>query len=60
MVDIARGLEDVRPVVLDIEIENLASIRVAERVGAVRREPTRLDYDRDGVLREFAVFIVKP
>jgi len=59
MLDMARGIEEVRSVVLDIEIDNVASIRVAERVGATRREPTRVEYDRRGVPRELAVFIVK-
>lgn len=35
-------------VVLDIEEENAASIRVAERLGAERRTPTRLHTDRFG------------
>ncbi len=35
-------------VVLDIEEENAASIRVAERLGAERRSPTRLQTDRFG------------
>lgn len=58
MLDVARGIGGVRSVVLDIEIDNLASIRVAERVGAIRREPTRVEHDRHGVPRELAVFIV--
>jgi RimJ/RimL family protein N-acetyltransferase len=45
-------------VVLDIETDNLASIRVAERVGAIRREPSRVQNDRAGVPRTLAVFIV--
>lgn len=58
MLDVARGIESVRSVVLDIEIDNLASIRVAERVGATRRDPTRVEHDRHGVQRELTVFIV--
>jgi RimJ/RimL family protein N-acetyltransferase len=34
--------------VLDIEEENVASIRVAERPGAARRSPTRVHTDRFG------------
>lgn len=37
-----------KSLVLDIEEENAASIRVAERLGAERRTPTRLDTDRFG------------
>lgn len=59
MLDIAREMEAVRSVVLDIEVGNLASIRVAERVGATRREPTRVERDRQGVPRTLVVFIVK-
>lgn len=59
MLDVARGIEEVRSVVLDIEIDNLPSIRVADRVGATRRQPTRVEYDRHGVPRELAVFIVR-
>lgn len=59
MLDKARELGGLRSVILDIEIGNLASIRVAERVGATRREPTRIEHDRHGVPRTLAVFIVK-
>lgn len=58
MLDVARELSDVHSVVLDIEVDNIASIRVAERVGATRREPTRMERDRQGVPRTLAVFIV--
>jgi RimJ/RimL family protein N-acetyltransferase len=37
-----------KSLVLDIEGENAASIRVAERLGAERRTPTRLHTDRFG------------
>ena len=59
MLDVARDLEEVRSVVLDMEIENLPSIQVAERVGATRGEPTRVEHDRHGGPRELAVVIVK-
>lgn len=39
------GLESL---VLDIEEENVASIRVAERLGAARRSPARVHTDRFG------------
>jgi hypothetical protein len=55
MIDIAREIETVRSVVLDIEIGNLASIRVA----ATRREPTSVEHDRHGVPHTLAVFIVE-
>jgi hypothetical protein len=32
---------------------------LAERVGATRREPTRVEHDRHGVPRTLAVFIVE-
>ena len=56
MLDVARTIGGVRSVVLDIEIDNLASIRVAERVGATRREPTRTEHDRDGVAHTLVVY----
>jgi RimJ/RimL family protein N-acetyltransferase len=37
-----------KSLVLDIEEENVASIRVAERLGAARRRPTRVHTDRFG------------
>jgi RimJ/RimL family protein N-acetyltransferase len=37
-----------KSLVLDIEEENVASIRVAERLGADRRRPTRVHTDRFG------------
>jgi len=37
-----------KSLVLDIEEENVASVRVAERLGAARRSPTRLHTDRFG------------
>ena len=38
-------------VVLDIEAGNVASERLAERLGAERRSPTRVEVDRTGVAR---------
>lgn len=37
-----------KSLVLDIEEENVASIRVAERLGAARRSPSRIHTDRFG------------
>jgi RimJ/RimL family protein N-acetyltransferase len=50
---------DVRSVVLDIEESNAASARLAERLGAERREPSRIETDRNGVPRTLVVFILK-
>jgi ribosomal-protein-alanine N-acetyltransferase len=58
MLDLARGMPDVQSVVLDVETDNAASIRVAERVGATRREPTRVEHDRAGIPRTPAVYII--
>jgi RimJ/RimL family protein N-acetyltransferase len=58
MLELARDIEGVRSVVLDIEPDNVASIRVAERVGATRREPPRVQDDRHGCPRTLVVFIV--
>jgi len=59
MLDIARGMHEVRSVVLDIEDDNDASLRVAGRVGAIRRALTRTAPDRDGVVRTMVVHIVR-
>ena len=58
MLDVARQIDGIRSVVLDIETDNMPSIRVAERVGATRRRPTRVERDRRGVPRTLAVFVV--
>jgi RimJ/RimL family protein N-acetyltransferase len=44
--------------VLDIEEENSASIRVAERLGAARRSPTRVDTDRFDTDRTMVIYIL--
>ncbi len=49
----------VRSVVLDIEEDNAASVRVAARLGAERREPSRVELDRGGVPRTLVVFVLK-
>jgi [ribosomal protein S5]-alanine N-acetyltransferase len=49
---------DVRSVVLDIEEGNAASMRLAERLGAERRKPSRVELDRTGVERTLVVFVL--
>ena len=44
-----------RSVVLDIEAGNLASMRVAERLGAKRSGPSRVEGDRTGMPRTLVV-----
>jgi RimJ/RimL family protein N-acetyltransferase len=52
---LATGL---RSVVLDIESGNVASVRLAERLGAQRREPTRVEVDRVGIPRTLVVYVL--
>jgi RimJ/RimL family protein N-acetyltransferase len=47
-----------RSVVLDIEAGNVASQRLAERLGAERRAPTRVEVDRTGVPRTLVVYVL--
>lgn len=47
-----------RSVVLDIEAGNVASQRLAERLGAERRAPTRVAVDRTGVPRTLVVYVL--
>ena len=47
-----------RSVVLDIEDDNVASLRVAERLGAERRSPTRVKVDRTGTPRTLVVHVL--
>ncbi len=47
-----------RSLVLDIEEENRASIRVADRLGAARRAPTRLHADRFGNEWTMVVYVL--
>ncbi len=58
MLDLVRDAGEVRSVVLDIETENVPSMTVAQRVGAVRRQPERIEHDRQGIPRTLAVFVV--
>ena len=47
-----------RSVVLDIEAGNTPSIRLAERLGAERRSPTRVQIDRSGTPRTLVVYVL--
>jgi [ribosomal protein S5]-alanine N-acetyltransferase len=47
-----------RSVVLDIEAGNVASERLAERLGAQRRAPARVEVDRTGVPRTLVVHVL--
>ncbi len=47
-----------RSVVLDIEAGNIASMRLADRLGAERRDPTRVKPDRSGTPRELVVYVL--
>jgi len=47
-----------KSLVLDIEEENAASIRVAERVGAERRTPSRAHTDRFGERWTMVVYVL--
>ena len=52
---VATGL---RSVVLDIEAGNGPSMRLAERLGAERRSPTRVETDRSGTARTLVVYVL--
>ena len=49
---------DLRSLVLDVEATNVASTRLAERLGAERRHPSRFQADRAGALRTMVVFVL--
>jgi RimJ/RimL family protein N-acetyltransferase len=57
MIQIAAGA-GLKSLVLDIEEENGASIRVAERLGAERRTPTRRHTDRFGEDWTMVVYVL--
>lgn len=59
MMDIVGAETELRSVVLDIEVTNAASLRLARRVGAQRRSPTRIEHDRQGTARELAVHVLR-
>jgi RimJ/RimL family protein N-acetyltransferase len=48
-----------RSVVLDIEEGNVASMRVAERLGAARRSPERRHMDRFGDARTMVTYVLR-
>jgi ribosomal-protein-alanine N-acetyltransferase len=54
-IPVATGL---RSVVLDIEAGNDPSMRLAERLGAERRSPTRVETDRSGTGRTLVVYVL--
>jgi RimJ/RimL family protein N-acetyltransferase len=58
MVKIVSGA-GLRSLVLDIEEGNAASVRVAERLGAARRMPTRTETDRFGNDRTTVVYVLQ-
>lgn len=47
-----------RSVVLDIEAGNTRSIQLAERLGADRRDPSRVEFDRTGTPRTLVVHVL--
>ena len=47
-----------RSIVLDIEVTNSASLRLAFALGAERREPERVELDRYGQARTLVVFVL--
>jgi RimJ/RimL family protein N-acetyltransferase len=47
-----------RSIVLDIEAGNVASERLAERLGAQRRDPARVEVDRTGIRRTLVVYVL--
>ena len=49
---------ELRSVVLDIEISNVASARLARRLGAQRRDPPRVEIDRMGNPRTLVVYVL--
>lgn len=49
---------DIASLVFDIEPSNAASIKLAQRLGAQRRFPSRIERDRAGVPRELVVFVL--
>ena len=48
-----------RSVVLDIEAGNVPSMRLAERLGAERRSPVRVEIDRVGTSRTLVVYVLR-
>ncbi|MBV9413741.1 MAG: GNAT family N-acetyltransferase [Solirubrobacterales bacterium] len=58
MLDSMAAATGVRSVVLDIEAGNTPSMRLAERLGAERRSPTRTEIDRCGTPRTLVVYVL--
>jgi RimJ/RimL family protein N-acetyltransferase len=48
----------IRSVVMDIEDDNLPSLRIAEQLGAERRAPSRVKVDRGGTPRRLVVHVL--
>lgn len=60
MVDSVAGDAGLRSVVLDIEAGNTPSERLAERLGAERRAPARIERDRFRTPRAIVVHVLRP
>jgi RimJ/RimL family protein N-acetyltransferase len=58
MVSVIAGA-GLRSVVLDIEAGNVASERLAQRLGAERRAPARVELDRTRVQRTLVVHVLR-
>jgi RimJ/RimL family protein N-acetyltransferase len=58
MIDSVAPALGLRSVVLDIEDDNAASIRLAERLGAERRSPARVEVDRTGTSRTLVAYVL--
>ena len=59
MLSSVRPATGVRSVVLDSEHDNAASIRLADRLGAERRHPSRVKIDRTGTPRTLVVHVLR-
>jgi RimJ/RimL family protein N-acetyltransferase len=58
MLETVAPASEVRSVVLDIEEGNTASMRLADRLGAERRSPTRVKRDPHGADRTLVVYVL--
>jgi ribosomal-protein-alanine N-acetyltransferase len=58
MIEAVAAGTGLRSVVLDIEAGNMPSIRLAERLGAERRIPTRVEIDKSGTPRTLVVYVL--
>jgi len=59
MIEWAAAATELRAVVLDIEETNDASLRLARRLGAERREPDRIELDRLGEPRRMIACVLR-